>query len=253
MTTISSPWFVQPRPNPQAKLTLFCFPYAGTGAVVYRKWPDDLPSEIEVCSILLPGRETRLRAELYVSIHPLLDALITEITPLLDRPYAFYGHSLGALLAFELTRRLRRQSTRLPIHLFLSGRRAPGLPDTQHPIHKLDNNAFAEAIQERYNGIPQVILEDAELLDIFLPILKADISILETYEYIPENALDIPISVFGGEQDPVASFQELQAWQKLTTRDFDIRVFPGNHFFIQEQRTELLQAISTVLKPYISR
>lgn len=247
----TSSWLVIPRPNPQAKLRLFCFPYAGAGPVVYRAWVDDLPSQVELVSLLYPGRESRLREPAYVSIQPLLSALMAEILPYLDQPFAFYGHSLGALIAFELARGLRRQQAPQPQHMFLSSRRSLHLPERFPAIHVLSDDSFARAIQERYNGIPAVIQQDPELMALFLPILKADFSILETYQYEPEPAFNFPLSIYGGTQDQHALEEELAAWKFHTTRSCTVQMFPGDHFFIQSQRAALLAAISQVLTFYL--
>lgn len=239
----ASNWVVFPKPNPKARFRLFCFPYAGAGPVVYRSWVDSLPHHWELISLLYPGRESRLRETPFVSFRPLLGAMLVEIAPYLDRPFAFYGHSLGGLIAFGLARALRSQSAMAPIHLFISSRRAAHLPDPHPPIHGLSDAAFAEEVQQRYNNIPTVIRQDPELLALFLPILKADFSILETYQYTPGPAFDFPISAYGGLQDPTVSQEELAAWQQHTSQGFSLQMFPGDHFFIQSQREPLLQAI----------
>lgn len=246
----ASTWLVFPKPNPAACLRLFCFPYAGAGPVVYRTWADGLPKNVEVISLLYPGRESRLREAPFVSIQSLLSALPVEIAPYLDRPFVFYGHSLGGLIAYGLARVLRSQSAPLPAHLFISSRRAAHLPDPHPPIHGLSDAAFADAIQQRYNGIPAVIRQDPELEALFLPVLKADFSILDTYQYTPEPAFDFPISAYGGLQDPGVTQEELSAWQHHTTQGFSLQMFPGDHFFIQSQRASLLQAISKDLAAY---
>lgn len=246
----ASNWVISPKPNPKARLRFFCFPYAGVGPVVYHTWVDRLPHDWELISLLYPGRERRIREAPYMSLQPLLDALLVDITPYLDRPFAFYGHSLGGLIAFGLARALRSQSARLPIHLFISSRRAAHLPDPHPSIHGLRDVAFAEAVQQRYNGIPVEIRRDPELMALFLPILKADFSILETYQYTPEPPFDIPISVYGGMQDPEATQEELAAWKMHTSDGFSLQMFSGDHFFIQSQRASLLQTISKELEVY---
>lgn len=247
----TSSWLVIPKPNPAARLRLFCFPYAGAGSVVYRTWVEGLPPQIEMLSVLYPGRESRLREPAYGYIQPLVSTLSTEIIPYFDRPFAFYGHSLGALIAFELVRTLRRLQAPVPLHLFLSSRRAVHLPDPLPRIHQLSDDSFAIAVQQRYNGIPEVIQQDPELMAIFLPILKADFSMLETYEYQQDAPFEGPISVYGGMQDPGATQEELAAWELHTTRSCSVQMFPGDHFFLQSQRAALLAAISKDLMPYI--
>lgn len=242
-----SPWLVFPEPNAEAETRLFCFPYAGAGPVVYRAWPESLPHTVEVVTVHYPGRESRFREPLFETLQPLVDTLAGHILPTLDRPYAFFGHSMGALVAFELTRKLRALGARLPAHLFVSARRAPHIPERLPPIHTLEDAAFTAAVQQRYNGIPPVILEDAELLALFLPMLKADFSVIETYRYTPEAPFDFPITTFVGLQDPGTNQQEMDGWQAHTTRPLGRYSFPGDHFYLQNQRSALLQAVSTSL------
>jgi len=238
---------VFPQPRHQTNLRLFCFPYAGAGAVVYRTWPAGLPKDVEVISLLYPGRENRLSEVPFVSIQPLVQAILAEIVTYLDRPFAFYGHSLGGLVAFDLARTLRARDLPQPNHLFISSRSAPHLINPYPPIHALADNAFIEAVQQRYGGIPTIIREDPELLALFLPILKADFSILETYQFMVEPAFDFPISAFGGLQDTSITQDDLAAWRLHTNRSFTLQMFPGDHFYLQNQRESLLQAISREL------
>ena len=156
-----------PRARPAVRL--FCFPYAGVGASVYHPWHNLLPSQIEVLCVQLPGREARLREQPYRHITDVVEAVQLDIEPLLDRPFAFFGHSLGALVAFGLARRLCRQSGHVPVHLFFSSRRAPHLPDPFPPTGELSDEEFIVAIQHRYNGIPRAILQNSELLALLLP------------------------------------------------------------------------------------
>ncbi len=228
-------------------MRLFCFPYAGAGSLVFRTWPQALPPQVEVISLLYPGRESRLRVPPLTSLPALVSAIATEMQPWLDRPFALFGHSLGGLIAFELARELRRRQAPLPLHLFVSGRRAAHVPEALPPIAPLPDPAFIAAIQQRYNGIPKVILEDAELMELFLPVLRADFTLLETYAYQPEPAFHFPISAFVGAQDPLTRPAEAAAWQAHTHQPVALHTFPGDHFYIQPQRLPLLQSISQAL------
>jgi medium-chain acyl-[acyl-carrier-protein] hydrolase len=236
-------WAIYPRPNPRARLRLFCFPHAGSGAATYRTWPDDLPADVEVCAIQLPGRENRLREPLYTRLSPLVLTLAQVLYPLFDMPFAFWGHSMGALISFELARQLRRQRAASPAYLFVSGHRAPQLPNRYRPIHHLPECEFLAELR-KLNGTPQAVLQDADLMRIFLPVLRADLAISETYVYSAEDPLDLPICAFGGLWDDRVGRDEIAAWRDQTAGPFAMYLFPGGHFFLQDPRTQLLQVLS---------
>lgn len=222
-----------------ARLRLFCFPYAGGNAAVFRSLSEQAPAAIEVCPIQLPGRDDRFNEPPFSSLHVLLEALQKALLPYLDLPYAFFGHSMGALISFELARALRRQGqVPAPIHLFVAGHRAPHLPDPQAPVHALPTPQFIEALRH-YQGTPEVILNHAELLQILLPLLRADFAVCETYCYSEEAPLTCPIFALGGQQDRDTPHDALQAWREHTSSSFQMRIFAGNHFFLNQQQTEL--------------
>ncbi len=246
-----SPWLACPKPNPQARLRLFCFPYAGGGASTFRTWADDLPADIEVCPVQLPGRENRVREQLFTQLLPLVETLASALRPSLNTPFAFFGHSMGALISFELARQLRRQGAPEPIHLFVSSRPAPQLPDLE-PIHQLPEAAFVTELWSRYNGLPEVLLHNSELMKLFLPVLQADFAIFETYVYTTEASLDCPISAFGGLQDSTVSQEDLLAWRHQTCKSFTLQMFSGDHFFLQDARTLLLQTVGEELMQQMS-
>ena len=242
-----SPWIVCPSARSKATMRLFCLPFAGSGAGPFRPWAQLLPPDVELCILQLPGRETRLRETPYANMASLIQALVTAIASVLDRPYALFGHSMGALVAFELTRALRRQNRDAPAHLFVSGRRAPQLPDSDEPIGQLADGPFVREIIRRYNAIPKVILEDEEMLRIFLPTLRADMDVIETHVYTHETPLDCPITAFGGTDDPRANRSDLAAWRVQTRDSFQLRQFPGGHFYLNLHREPLVVQIANVL------
>lgn len=241
------PWLIRPEPRPQAELRLFCLPYAGAGAAAYRPWLAHLPPTVELLIVQLPGRESRLREQPFTHMQPLIEAVAPAVVPLLDRPYLLFGHSMGALIAFELARALRRRGAPAPSCLAVSGRRAPQLPDPDPPLHKLDDAWFVAAMVRRYNGIPKLILDDPELLRLFLPTMRADLTLIETYAYTPEPPLDCPIVAFGGRSDGRASLPELEAWGAQTLQPLGARQLPGDHFYLQGARAELLAAMLAAL------
>jgi surfactin synthase thioesterase subunit/malonyl CoA-acyl carrier protein transacylase/acyl carrier protein len=244
-------WFGRKQPNPGVRLRLFCFSYAGGGASIFSSWSKELPPEIEVCPIQLPGREERLGESPFTRLTPLIQTLVPLITPYLDIPFAFFGHSLGALISFELARELRRQNLPSPIHLFVSASRAPHILDLDLPIHRLPDSKFLESLR-RLNGTPEEVLQNPELMQLFLPALRADFAILETYFYATEERLHCPISAFGGVKDNIVSQTELAAWCDQTDGDFRMLMFPGDHFFLHPNRQQLLQAIAQeIQKPVL--
>ena len=238
----NSPWFICRKPNPNAYVRLFCFPFAGGGASIYRQWPDLLPSYIEVWAIQLPGRERRMREAPFTRLTSLVNTLAQEIRPYLDMPFVFFGHSMGALISFELTRELYRQQAALPLHLFVSGRRAPQMPQRTKEMHRLPDAQFVDELRN-YNGTPEAVLQNKELMELFLPLLRADFAVNETYTYQPEPLLDCPLTAFGGWQDKTVNHYEVAAWQEQTSSKFKLHMLPGGHFFIQSQQKQLFQLL----------
>ncbi|OUC11712.1 MAG: putative thioesterase [Alkalinema sp. CACIAM 70d] len=250
MTTISTtnPWFTCPLPNPQAPLRLFCLPYAGGSALNFRSWVNQLPTTIEVCPIELPGRGLRLQEPAFDQLQPLVQAIGEALLPTLDRPFILFGHSMGGLICFEFARWLRRQGARSPIHLLISGRRAPQIAATMPLRYNLPEPEFLAALH-RLNGTPQAILEHPELMKLLLPTLRADFSVVETSVYTPEPPLDCPITVFGGWDDPETSLVGLQAWRVQTQQSFRLELLPGDHFFLHSAQSQLLTLIRQILSP----
>ena len=241
-----NPWIPQFKPNTQAKLRLFCFPYAGGTTYIFHQWSNFLPHNIELCPVELPGRRTRFKETPYQSIDSLLDGLSTALMPYLDRPFAFFGHSMGGLVSFELTRLLRKSYNLSPKHLFISGYRAPQLPNPNPPISHLDDTDFKEELI-KLGGTHPEILKNAEIMELLIPLLKADFAIVENYTYQNEPPLDIPITAFGGTIDPRASQGELEAWKSQTSANFELHMFDGGHFFIDEQKSQLLGYIAQIV------
>jgi medium-chain acyl-[acyl-carrier-protein] hydrolase len=235
-------WLAYFRPNPKAEVRLFCFPYAGGGASLYRGWQGALPDWVEVCPVQLPARETRFKEPAFTRLAPLVEAVAQSLRPYLDRPFAFFGHSMGALLAFELSRRLQRNHGRGPIGFVVSGCGAPQTR-TQSALHALPPVQFREELR-RLNGTPAPILDNDELMDLLLPTLRADFSLCETYAYADGPSLTCPITALGGLGDDAVSRQDLDAWREHTTGAFRVRMLPGDHFFLNEHRSLLLHALT---------
>jgi medium-chain acyl-[acyl-carrier-protein] hydrolase len=233
-------------PPSKTRLRLLCFPYAGAGASVFRGWATALPPGVELCPIQLPGRESRWREPPFTHLPSLIETLADVLKPLLTVPFAFFGHSMGAFISFELARQLRRSSALSPVHLFLSAARAPHIPDPHPPIHQLGDAEFVRALL-RLNGIPVQVLQNAELMQLVLPSLRADLTLCETYKYYPEPPLHCPISAYGGQQDSKVAYPHLAAWRSYTRRAFTCRLFPGDHFFVISARTSFLRILSDEL------
>lgn len=237
-------WVRISKPNPQARLRLFCFPYAGGAASIYRTWPQYLPAEIEVCAVQLPGRENRIRERAFADLVALVQALRPHLSAYLDKPFALFGHSMGALIAYEVARQLQLDG-QTPTHLLVSGRRAPILPETDVLLHNITSDEkFLVELQRRYGNLPAVLFEDAELRELFLPLLRADLTAVETYPSITKTVLPCPVVALGGAADPRVTYAELQAWQALTQASFAMHTFPGGHFYLNEQIQPLLSTIA---------
>lgn len=240
-------WLVRPRPNPAAALRLFCFPYAGGGISVFRGWPAALAPDIEVCPIRLPGRESRLRETPFRRIDPLVEALLAVLRDELERPFALFGHSMGALVSFELCRALAARGLPLPVRLLASGHLPPQTPRREPPISTLPESEFLERLRSM-GGTPPAILDNAELMSLFLPLLRADLAVADTYHYRAAPPLPCPITAFGGEADSRACPQELRGWAAQTASDFSLVGLPGNHFFLHTASAALLDSIRRILR-----
>ncbi|UFP93835.1 thioesterase II family protein [Gloeobacter morelensis] len=245
---VSSKWVVFPRPNPRARLRLFCFPYAGGAAHVFRNWPSRLPESLEVGALELPGHGGRLAEAPFTELPPLVRAAAAALAPYQDRPVALFGHSMGALIAFELARMLKREHNLAPVHLFVSARRAPQMATDADAVqlHRLPAQELIERLR-RLNGTPRAALADAELMELLLPTLRADFAVCETYRYTSETLLPCPITVFGGLQDPEVSLSELEGWREQTKAAFARYLLPGDHFFLHTSQILLLQALQQQL------
>ena len=244
------PWIMRPRPNPRAALRLFCLPHAGGGASTFRGWADQLPADVEVCPVQLPGRENRIAEAPYDRVGPLVEALAGALAGWSEIPFAVFGHSNGALIGFELARHLRRTGAPGPVHLFASGRRAPDVAQRGRDIHALPEADLLEDLRE-LGGLPAAILENAEIRALILPLLRADMALTENYQFAEEAPLDIPITGYGGLADPKVSREELEAWGRHTAAGFRARFFPGDHFYLLSGRDQVLAKLSQDLSAIV--
>lgn len=235
-------WITRPKPVPRARLRVFCFPYAGGGASLFRAWVADFPPDVEVCPVQLPGRESRFGEPPFTSLPSLIEALGVAIEPYLDVPTIFLGHSMGAITAFELARYVRRQRLPEPCHLVVSAHRAPHLLSDQVAIHNLPDPVFLAELA-RLNGIPQEVRGNSDLMRLMMPLLRSDFSIAETYTFVAEAPLDCSLSIFGGLSDAGISRDAIAGWQQHTHAKSFIHMIPGDHFFFFQHRYLILRAI----------
>jgi surfactin synthase thioesterase subunit len=242
-----NPWYVYPRANPDAEIRLFFFPYAGGGPAAFSKWLNELPGDMEGYIAHYPGRGSRYREPPINCLTILVEGLYQAIQSLLDKPFAFFGHSLGGLAAFELSRQLWQQNLPQPQILFISACGAPHLPDPHPPIHTLPDAEFIKALK-KLNGIPTEVANHSELMELLLPTLRADFQIVESYQYTPNNPpLNIPIIAFGGLDDQRVIKEHLEGWALYTISRFESHYFPGDHFFINTARESIIDFIATEL------
>lgn len=242
ITTTPSPWIKIFHPCPQPRLRLFCFHPSASGASLFRLWSKYLPSDIEVCAIQLPGRETRIKEPLITQWDDLLPPLTQTLKPLIiEYPFVFFGHSLGALICFEIARKLRKQKLPTPECLLISGRRAPQIP-IDNPLHQASNQILISTLRE-YGGTPEAVLQNQDLMELFLPILRADFTLNEKYIYSSEISLEIPIFAFRGENDIAVNLEKLSGWEEHTFSSFDLHEFPGGHMFFQQEPKTLIETI----------
>jgi medium-chain acyl-[acyl-carrier-protein] hydrolase len=236
----SNKWVLFQMPNPAAALRLFCFHYAGGNAQVFQGWPGRLPHGVEIGAIQLPGRSDRLGEPHIRRLLPLSRIVAQELLPYLDKPFVFFGHSLGALLCFETARSLRRENRRQPSHIFVSATEAPHRRSMGESLSGLPKGALVKKLQE-FNGTPIEVLQNDELLDLMLPTIRADFELCETYEYHPESPLECPMTIYGGLEDHKVEAERLAAWSEMTMGAFEIRMFPGGHFYLNSSRAIFLQ------------
>lgn len=228
----------------QKNVTLFCLPFAGGGASAYTSWINKLKDKITVCPIQLPGREERIMESPYNNMTDMLDELEETIWENIRGPYAFWGHSMGGKIAYELEKRMEKRGKTAQCFL-VSGSRIPSTPEP-NPIYHLPDNEFKKALG-RFEGTPKEILENQELLDFFLPMLRADFTMDETYYDKELTVLQSPIEAFVGRKDREADEEAMKEWRKYTERDFYYHMFEGGHFYIREQEEAVLSEVRKCL------
>lgn len=233
-TVSRSNWLLRFPPRPAATVRLVCLPGAGSRASMFQPWSADLPSTVEVCGIQLPGRGGRLREPSFTRMEPLADAVSDALRAHRDLPMVIFGHSLGSLVAFEVTRRLLADAEHNVVALVVAAHKAPqlGSADTFGvPPHELGTRQLVEFV-DGLGGTPSGALADPDIVRLMLPALRADLELDHSYTYVPKSPLTVPIHAFGGTADPLVSRSELVAWRDQTTSAFRLRQLPGDHFFL---------------------
>jgi medium-chain acyl-[acyl-carrier-protein] hydrolase len=228
----STSWLVPLGKKRTAATQLICFPYAGGSAALYTAWPDGLPEWVDVTAVALPGRGTRFDEPPSSDFAGLVSELAGAIAAAGAPRLALFGHSLGALLAYEVARKLQARHAG-PDLLFVSGRQAPGLPSRRIPIVHLPDGEFVAELRA-IGGTPAEILASDELIGMLMPMLRADFAMAEQYVPLRGPRLSCPLVALGGITDPWVHAEDLRAWSAATTGPFSMRMFPGDHFYLHQ-------------------
>ncbi|MCG8416520.1 MAG: SDR family NAD(P)-dependent oxidoreductase [Proteobacteria bacterium] len=257
---------VRPRPRPAARVRLFCIPYAGGGPAVFNGWDQALPDDIEVLLIQLPGRSHRIDEPPMADMDEVVAAVSDELGQLLDRPFAFFGHCLGGVQAFEIIHRVQKNPAKRPFHLFVSGARCPQMfsrkqlmevdvpqfsPDPETPGHLLPDHLLLEMMQDLNFAESSILYRDAELQRLMLPVLRADLAVHNTYVYSPKPRLETPITAIGGRVDPFVTRASLLGWRDQTTAAFALQMRPGDHYFIGREKLALIKLVRDTIGAYL--
>lgn len=244
-TRVTNPWLLMRNAIPQARLNLICFPYAGGGAQLFNSWQAAF-GDVQICAVQYPGRGSRVREPAFTDCQALVDAFVPHLLPFLEKPFALFGHSMGAIIAYEVACHLQQRHGLQLERLIVSGRRAPQIPLQEPPTYNLPDAEFIDELR-RLNGTPQAVLDHPELMQLMLGIIRADFTLTQTYKYTPGPKLSCPVSVFGGLNDSDVTREHLEAWCELTSNGCSLRMLEGDHFFIQTNEKPVLRIINEQL------
>jgi medium-chain acyl-[acyl-carrier-protein] hydrolase len=244
-------WLAPPRLNLPSELNLFCFPYAGGGASIFHTWQQYLPPTIEVRAVHLPGRDSRLQDAPITRMAVMVERFVQALLPELEKPFALFGHSMGAAIIFEVARYLRREQGIGPAHLFVSAHPAPQLIREESSTYNLPDDEFINVIR-RFHGTLDGVADTPELMQLMLPLLRADFALCDKHTYVEDAPLDCPITALGGLEDRAITRGQLASWREQTNSSFNLRMFPGNHFFIRTAASPALRMISKELQRFLS-
>jgi surfactin synthase thioesterase subunit len=248
-TMISSDWFIRPQPKLAPAARLICLPYAGGSAATYVPWAKSLPREVELIALQPPGRGSRMAETPHTQMAPLVADLMRVFPRITDRPYVLFGHSLGSRVAFEVTLQCQLKGIPLPARLVASGSRAPYLTKSEPAIYDLPDAQFIEQLRV-LDGTPEEVLNNSELIQWLLPLLRADFRIADTHR-APRNPLNCPLTVLAGTEDETVSAQEVEGWRELTSRECDIHWVTGGHFFVERNREWVLERVNAILTAHL--
>ena len=239
---MTTPWVAYRKPLSNPRLRLFCFPYAGGGARMFVSWIDQFGPDVEVCPVQPPGRESRFHEPCLRRVADAADQVAEALRPHLDTPFVFFGHSLGAIVAYEAALRLEPQGL-TPQRFFASGRRAPSVAFHSELTHTLSDEEFSRRLRD-LNGTPPAVLAHKELMTMMRPMIRADFELDETYDSngVPKR-MSCPLSAFGGLGDPEVPLKNLEAWREATSGPFETQMFEGDHFFLHSRRDQLIAAL----------
>lgn len=228
-------------PRPEATAQLVCFPYAGGSASAFRSWSQLLPSSVELVAVQYPGRQDRLTDPMPTALAALADEIAESLAGRLHRPTAFFGHSMGATVAFETARRLRPRYPSPLTRLFVSASRAPFArrPLGQDTLGDDDLRAYVRSLDKA----DVTVLDDEEVWRLVLPTLRLDFDLIQTYEYVPGAPLACPVTAIAGDRDETATPTEAARWAELTVGPFETRVLPGGHFYFDDTLPELARVL----------
>lgn len=227
-------WFAVHPARKSPSVRLFAFPHGGGGASAFRAWPSELPAHIELWAFRPPGREYRHREPSFPDMQSAVKTFIEVARAELEQPYVCFGHSLGALMAFEVARALSREGGRPPEKVIVAGHSAPHMTLRRRHVHKLSDREMIAELKD-FAGTPAKVLDDPDMMSMMIRPIRADFKIRETYEFLPGEPLSCPLVAFSGDTDPEVLPEQLDGWSQHTRGAFAAFTLPGSHFFVNER------------------
>lgn len=231
------------------KIKLFCLPFSGGNSYSYRKLEHYKAAFINLIAFDLPGHGKRMKEPLLTDITEMAEDVIKQMKDSLSGPYAIYGHSMGATLGYVVSQKIVQQEMNPPLHLFVSGRQGPSVVNNEEILHILPKEEFIEKVLA-YGGIPEMVAQEKDLMDLFVPIMRADFQAVETYTHKPAPPLNIPITAMIGLDEGI-TYEEALKWQEITTQKISLKQFSGGHFFIFDHLPEIGDILSQTLEKAI--